>query len=67
MSPRCLPSSFGQPDTVWEEMWFEEVQDGGHLGYWNRMILAILNLHNTRMPPIKFTLNQTYPSGADVI
>ena len=40
---------------------------GGHLGYWNRTILAILNFHNTPMPPIKFKLNQTYCSGADVI
>ena len=46
--------------------------DGGHLGYWNRAIrrlgywnrtiLAILNFHNPRMPPIKFKLNQTYHS-----
>ena len=50
-------------------MWFEEFQDGhhgGHLGNWNRTILAILNFHNTPMPPIKFKLNQTYRSGADV-
>ena len=26
---------------------------------WNRIILAILNLHNTPMPPIKFQLNPT--------
>ena len=52
--------------TVWEEMWFEEFQNGSHLGYWNRTILAILNFHNTPMPPIKFRLNQTYCSGADV-
>ena len=47
-------------------MWSEEFQDarhGGHLGYWNKMILAILNLNNTPMPPIKFKLNQTYRSG----
>ena len=49
---------------VWEEMWFEEFQDGGHLGYWNRTILALLNFHNTQTPPIKFKLNQTYHSGA---
>ena len=48
-------------------MWFEEFQDDGHLGYSNRMILAILNFHNTQMPPIKFKLNQTYRLGADVI
>ena len=32
-----------------------------------RIILAILNFHNTPMPPIKFKLTQTYHSGADVI
>ena len=48
-------------------MWFEEFQDGrhgGHLGYWNRTILAILNLHNTPIPPLEFKLNhkeQTTP------
>ena len=45
---------------VWEEMSFEEFQDGlrvGHLGYWNRTLLAILNLSVTVMPPIKFELN----------
>ena len=48
---------------VWEEMSFEEFQDGrhgGHLGQWNGTILAILNLCITVMPPIKFWLNQTY-------
>ena len=52
-----------QSDIVWEEMWFEEFQDGhygGHLGYLNRMILAILSLHNTPMPSIKFQFNPTY-------
>ena len=42
-------------------------RNGVHLGYWNRTILAILNFHNTPVPPIKFKLNQTYHSGADVI
>ena len=40
-------------------MLFEEFQDGrhgGHLGYWNAMLLAILNLCVTVMPPIKFQL-----------
>ena len=70
MSPRSLLSSF---DSIWLmvwEMWFEEFQDGshgGHLGYSNRTILAILNFHNTPMPPIKFKLNQTYRLGTDVI
>ena len=68
MSPRCLPSSFGSTwFTVWEEMWFEEFQDGGHLGHLNRRILAILNFRNTPMPPIMFKLNQTYRLVADVI
>ena len=43
-------------------MLFEEIQDGhpgGHLGYWNGMMLAILNLCVTVMPPIKFQLNRT--------
>ena len=48
--------------TVWEEMSFEEFQDGchgGQLGYQNRTILATLNLCVTVMPPIKFWLNPT--------
>ena len=35
-----------QSNTVFYEMSFEEFQDGchgGHLGYWKRTILAILN------------------------
>ena len=40
-------------------MLFEEFQDGGHLGYRNGTILAILNLCVTVMPPIKFQLNRT--------
>ena len=41
-------------------MSFEEFQDGrhgSHLGYRNRTILAILNLHVAKVPPIKFQLN----------
>ena len=38
--------------TVWEEMWFEKIQDGSHIGYLKRRILAILNFYNTPMPPI---------------
>ena len=68
MSPWCIPSSFGSTWLiVWEEMWFKEFQDGGHLRHWNRTILAILNFHNTPMPPIMFRLNKTYSSVADVI
>ena len=51
-------------------MSFEEFQDGcccGHLGYRNRMILAILNLCITVMPPIKFWLNPTYSFGGGVV
>ena len=54
----------------WKEMWFEEFQDsfhGGHLGYWNKMILAIQNFRNTQMPPIKLRINKTFCPGADVI
>ena len=56
--------------SVQEEMLFEEFEDGCHrglLGYRNRMILAILNLHVTLMSPIKFQLNLTFGSGGDVI
>ena len=60
---RCLPSSFSSIRlTVWEEMSFEDFQDGwydSHLGYRNRVILGILNLHVTRMPPTKFGLYLT--------
>ena len=51
---------------VWEEMSFEEFQDG-HLGYLNRRILAIPNLCVTEMLPIKFWLNPTYGLGGDDI
>ena len=47
-------------------MLFEEFQDGGHLGYWNGTILAILNLHIATMPPTKFQLNPAYGSGGAV-
>ena len=46
-------------------MLFEEFQDGGHLGYRNKTILAILNLCVTVMPPIRFQLNRTYGCGGD--
>ena len=68
MSLRCVPSRFGliRP-TVWEEMSFEEFQDGRHLGYRNWTILAILNFYNAPMPPIKFRLNLTYGLGGNVV
>ena len=50
-------------------MSFEEFQDGrhgGHLGYLNGKIFAILNHYVTPMPPIKFRLNLTYGLG-DVV
>ena len=48
---------------------FEEFQDscrGGHFGYRNWTILAILNLPVATMPPTKFQLNLTYKSAGDV-
>ena len=47
-------------------MLFKEFLDGGHLGYQNEMILAILNLHAATMPPTKFQLDPTYGSRGDV-
>ena len=35
------------------------LKHGGHLGYWNGTILAILNLCVTVISPIKFQLNRT--------
>ena len=52
------------------ELTIEDLQNGccgGHPGYHNRMLLAILNLHVTPMPPTKFWLNLTYHSGADEV
>ena len=51
-------------------MSFEEFQDGihgGHLGYQNGAISAILNLYVAPMPPIKFWLNPTNGLGGDVV
>ena len=48
---------------VWEELSFEEFQDGDHLGYQNGTPLAILNLHVATMHPTKFQLNPSYGSG----
>ena len=44
-------------------MSFEELQNGrhgGHLGYRNGTILAILYFYISPMPPIKFQLSLTY-------
>ena len=71
MSLCCLPSSFNSIGlTVLEKISIEEFQDarhGGHLGYRNGTIKAILNLCVTVMPPIKFQLNRTYGLGGDVV
>ena len=43
-----------------------DIQDGrhgGHLGYRNNMVLAILNIHVAPMSPVKFWLNSTYVRG----
>ena len=48
-------------------MLFEEFQDGGHLGYLNGTILAILTLYVAPMHPIKFRLNLTCGLGGDVV
>ena len=56
----CVPSSFSSIWlTVWE-MSFEAFQDGDHLGYRNRMILAILNVHVAPVPPTKFNLGSIW-------
>ena len=54
----------------WEEMSFEDFQDGrhgGHLGYRKGKILAILILYVALMPPIKFQPNLTDGLGGDVV
>ena len=45
---------------------FQNGRHGGHLGYRNGTILAILNLQVAKIPPTKFKLNPTYGSGGDV-
>ena len=71
MRSKCLPPSLG---SIWlgfcMQMWFEDFKDGhhsSHHGYWNRTILAILNLYVTLMLPIKFRLNQTCAFGGGVV
>ena len=54
--------------TVWEELSFQDFQDGrhgDHLGYRNGMSLTILNLHVALMPSTKFGLSVTEASGAE--
>ena len=51
-------------------MWFENIQDGHrdrHLGFQNRMMLAILDLSVAPMPPTKFRLNLTNSLQKDVV
>ena len=48
-------------------MQVEDLLEMTAIGYWNGMILAILNLCLTVMPPIKFQLNWTYGLGGDVV
>ena len=51
-------------------MSFEEFQNGhhgGHRGYRNGTILAILYICVTVMPPIKFWLKPTYERGGEVV
>ena len=71
LSLRCLPSSLGSfCITVWEEMPFEEFQDGphdSHLGCRNGTNLAVLNLLVSPVPLTKFQLNPIYCSKADVV
>ena len=52
------------------ELMIEDLQDGccgGHHGYRNNSVLAILNLYVTPMLPTKFWLNLTYLLGADEV
>ena len=46
---------------------FQDCHHGSHLECRNGMNLAVLNLHVSPMPLIKFQLNQTYCSGADIV
>ena len=51
-------------------MRFEDFQDDhldGHLRYWTRTILAVLNLYVTPMPSVKLWLNLHYGFGGDII
>ena len=70
MSLQRFPSGFCSIQlTVWE-MAFKEFQygcHGGHPGYQNRTILAILNIYVAPIPPIKFWLSWTYGLGGYVV
>ena len=70
MLPQCLLLSFNSIKlTIQEQLTTENIQDGqrgGHHGYRNKIILAILIFHVAIMPPINFWLNMTYHSGADL-
>ena len=61
----CLPSASHQfllNPTPFGSRTFEDFQEGrsgGHLGYRNGTLLAILKLYVASMPPIKFRLNWT--------
>ena len=51
-------------------MLFKEFQDGchgGHFGYQNGTILAILNLQVVSIPSTTFQFNPIYCWGADVV
>ena len=71
MSSQCLLLNVGSIElTIREQMRFKDFQDGGHgghLGYRNKTILAILNFYFALMPIIKFRLHPTYGLGGDVI
>ena len=71
MLPQCLPPNFGSIRlTIQEQLTTEDFQDGhygGLHGCPNKMILAILHLNVTSMPPTNFWLTPTYHLGADVV
>ena len=52
-----------QSDRVWEEISFEEFQDGRHGGHLGHRNGTNVNLCVTVMPPIKFQLNRTLGLG----
>ena len=62
MSSRYLPSGFSSIRLyVLGKMSSKEFQDGRHLGYWNEINWAFLNLHVVPISPISFQLNPTLP------